>query len=122
MGFDVTFTDPGVGQELALATARRRGLQAGARLVLAKSDTLAPREAEPRHGVHMTETGFVRVEPGIDDTVAIGYEAYWAVWQNENLLYHHPEGGQAKFLDTALLTGAEMALEQVAIAMREAGA
>ena len=93
------------------SAAIRRGLKRAGQLVLAASDAGAPREPEPRHGVHLTETGFTRVEVGVEsDAVAIGYEAFWAVWQEENLAYHHEEG-HAKFLSGALLETGQAAVE-----------
>jgi hypothetical protein len=104
-----------------VATARRRGMQVAGRAILALSDAGAPTEPEPRHGVHLTETGFTRIEPGAEtDAVAIGYGAFWAVWQHENLAYHHPHGGHAQFLSAALVEGADAALEIVAASIREA--
>lgn len=104
---------------LEFRTAIRRGLAEAGREVLAASDVLAPREPEPRHGYHMIDTGFVRVEPGVaSDAVIIGYTAFWAAWQHEHLEWHHPNGGQAKFLETALLGGREVALETIAANVR----
>lgn len=117
MGLEVRTTLPETA--LAVDQAVVEGLSAAGKEILAASDALAPTEPEPRHGVHMIETGFTRVEPGADQvSVVIGYEAFWAPWQNENLTYDHPHGGQAKFLDTALVTGAPVAFETVAEAVR----
>lgn len=94
------------------SAAIRRGLKRAGQIVLAAADEGAPKEPEPKHGVHLTETGFTRVEPGVgSDVVAIGYEAFWAVWQEENLTYHHPHGGHAKFLSGALLEVGQAAVE-----------
>lgn len=117
MGIEVKVHVP--AKSLGLQTALRRGLQAAGVEILAASDALAPTEPKPRHGVHLTETGFVRVVPGVNsDSVVVGYEAFWAWWQNEDLTYHHPHGGQAKFLDTAMLGGAERAGETIAAVIR----
>ena len=97
---------------LEIATARRRGLLKAADAVLAVSDLNAPREDVPRHGIHMTETGFTRIEPGVEeDVAALGYEAFWAVWQEEDLTYHH-EQGHAKFLSGALLEAGQAAVDE----------
>lgn len=107
--------------EMKVATARRRGLKAAGDAVLAVSDVNAPREPIPKHGVHLTETGFSRLEPGAEsDAVAIGYTAFWAVWQHEDLTYHHPDGGHAKFLSEAVLEGQAAVDEFVPAAIREA--
>jgi hypothetical protein len=102
-----------------VAAARRRGLTNGGRAILALSDAGAPTEPVPRHGVHLTETGFTRVEPGVEvDTVAIGYRAFWALRQHEDLTYNHPHGGHAKFLSGGLVEGETAALEIVAESIR----
>lgn len=94
------------------SAAIRRGLKRAGQIVLAAADAGAPREPEPRHGIHLTETGFTRVEPGIEsDAVAIGYEAFWAIFQEENLAYHHEHGGHAKFLSGALLEAGQAAID-----------
>lgn len=107
---------------IKVATARRRGLSKAGKAVLAAAIEGAPREPEPRHDVHLAETGFVRVEPGLEsDAAAVGFTAFWAVWQEENLAWHHPHGGHAKFLSGALITTGEAALEEfVGAAVREA--
>lgn len=106
------------GLVVQLAAARRRGLIAAGEVILASSSAQAPREETPRHGVHMTETGFVRLEAA-QERVAIGYTAYWALWQHEKLEYHHDEG-HAKFLELALVAGQGVALETVAAEIRKA--
>lgn len=116
MGVDLTL-NPDILVEVA--TARRRGLSAAGKVILALSDAGAPTEPVPRHGVHMTETGFTRVELGGDvDSVAIGYGAFWAVLQEEDLTYNHPHGGHAKFLSGALVAGKDVALEEIAAQVR----
>lgn len=103
-----------------VATARRRGLKLGGELILELARAGAPTEPEPKHGVHLTETGFTRVEPGAEvDSVAIGFAAFWAVFQEEDLTYKHPHGGHAKFLSGGLIEGETAALELVAESLRQ---
>lgn len=119
MGISVRVSIPS-SVDVELSTAIRRGERLAGEQILAASDALAPREPVPRHGQHMTETGFTLVVPDpVGDTIVVGYEAFWSVWQNEDLSYHHPHGGQAKFLDLALLGGAERAMETIAASVRE---
>jgi hypothetical protein len=110
-------TDPTIAVRLDAATAR--GLQAGGEMILEASNLIAPiEEGPPRHGVHMVETGFVRPETaGADPMVAVGYEAFWAVWQEVKDEYHHAHG-QSHFLETAFLTGSEAALARTAETIR----
>jgi hypothetical protein len=110
----------GMSTELTLnpvtvdAATHRALVEAGA-TILAMSDEGAPTEPEPRHGIHMTETGYVRVNVDAEGAVAeIGYGAFWALWQHEDLAYHHPHGGHAKFLELALLEGQEKAFALMA--------
>ena len=113
MGVTVKVTSRPVGTELT-TTLRRAMLTAGG-VVLAASDALAPTEPDPRHGVHMTETGFVHVVPGADsDEVQIGYSAFWARLQHEHLNWNHPHGGEAQFLLKAAVAGEEKFWETVA--------
>lgn len=119
MGISVKVNIPS-GIDVQLATAIRRGEKLAAEQILAASDALAPREPNPRHGVHLTETGFTAIIPDpAGDIIVVGYEAFWAIWQNEDLTYHHPHGGQAKFLDLAFIGGAEKAMEIIAASVRE---
>lgn len=107
--------------DVQISAARRRGLQKAGKIVLALADAGAPREPEPKHGVHLTETGFVRVLPGAEiDTVAVGYEAFWAVFQEEDMSYEHKHGGHAKFLTGGLVEGADAAFEAIAEEIRQA--
>lgn len=119
MGMTVKLeTNPGLVVEWA--AARRRGLQDAGELLLASAIEGAPRETgEPRHGVHGADTGFVRVEP-LMERVAIGFLAFWMLWQHEDLLYHH-QIGHAKFLELAILMFGNAALELVAARMRAVG-
>jgi hypothetical protein len=105
--------DPAV----TLATDLRRGLVEAGHAILALSDAQAPREETPRHGVHMTETGFVAatVLPDGEDAAVIGYGAFWAAWQHERLDWHHDQG-HAKFLELAVVEGEAAAYAILAVA------
>ncbi|HJQ00082.1 MAG TPA: hypothetical protein VJ851_00650 [Jatrophihabitans sp.] len=109
---------------LELDTRLRRGLVKGGEAILGVSNERAPREEHPKHGVHMTDTGFVRLETGstAGDRVAIGYEAWWAIFTHEGTPEHgaetYPSGGENKFLERSLIEGGESALEVVAAALR----
>lgn len=124
MGIDLKVNAGTTRTELDLLAAIRRGLLAAGKEVLAVSDILAPREPPPlRHPDigHLIDTGFVRVLPGANrDTAIVGYTAFWALFQHEHLEWHHPNGGQAKFLETALMRSREAVLEQIGASLREA--
>lgn len=116
MGFDVKTT---AGSPIELETAVRRGLAEAGKAVLAASIPLVPREPVARHGVHLADTGFVRVEPGLDeDAVMIGFGLFTAAWQHERLDYDHPYGGEPKFLEIPLLASEATTMEIVAGSVR----
>lgn len=118
MGITVDLkTDPTVTLRLDAAVAR--GLQVAGEVILAASDVLAPvEEGEPRHGIHGVETGFVRPETtGDAPRVAIGYEAFWMIWQEVKDEYHH-EHGESHFLEKALITGNELAFAKMGESIR----
>lgn len=120
MGIDVRVTGTSHNPIIGMLTRLREGLAAGGAVVLAASDAKAPREPEPRHPDigHMTETGFVLVLPGVDgERVAVGYTAYWARWQHEDMNYHHDHGA-AKFLEHALLEEKATVMKMAAEAVR----
>lgn len=107
--------------DVRMHTAIRRGLQATGEKVLLASDVLAPTEPTPRHGVHMIDTGMVKVEPGTDsDSVMVGYGAFWSLFQHEDLWYHHPHGGGPKFLERAAMGAVEVIAESVAVEVDQA--
>lgn len=120
MGIDVK-VDLSSNPAIALDTAIRRGLLEAGALILALSNEGAPTEPDPRHDVHMTETGFVRLAIGPDgeDIVVIGYEAFWALLQHEHLDWSHVHGGRAKFLELAVIEGQQAALEILAATIRQ---
>lgn len=119
MGLQVKTTLPPVGLEVQVAT--QRALLRAGETILAAAVEGAPYEDEARHGVHLRDTGYTRLaSQGVDDErVAVGFDAYWALWQEQRMDYHH-EHGHAKFLELALAQGGEAALEQVAAAIRAA--
>lgn len=49
---------------------------------------------------------------------AVGYSEFYAIWQHENLTYHHPNGRHAKFLETALADVAPQGAERMAEIVR----
>jgi hypothetical protein len=105
----------------ALQVATQRGLMKAGAAIMAISDRNAPTEPDPKHGIHMTETGFVRADViGGEDVVIIGYEAFWAGWQEAHENWNHPHGGEAKFLELALVEGEPIAMDIIAAAIAEA--
>jgi hypothetical protein len=84
-------------------------LAEGADVVLRDSDERMPKESG-----HLAGTGEVNKARGGTNTVAITYAGPYARWIHEHLFFKHPHGGEAKFLETAMVVkGGE--------AMNEAG-
>lgn len=109
------------GLVVELAAIRRRAMDEAAAPTLAEAVALAPTEPDPRHGVHLRETAYKTLKAaGVDglDRVELGFTAFWAVWQSEHLDWDHPHGGEAQFLEKALIRGYEAWLERTAALMR----
>ena len=68
------------------------------------------------HPGELRESGFVR--PVDESTAIVGFSAYWALFQHEDLTYHHDDG-EAKFLEIPLTTERDAALEIIAARLRE---
>lgn len=105
-----------------LAALRRRAMLTAAEPTLAEAVVLAPTEPDPKHGEHLRETAYLRLvaELGLDK-VELGFTAFWAIWQHENIEWHHPNGGESQFLTKALVRGYEAWLERTAELIREGG-
>ena len=52
-------------------------------------------------------------------TSYIGFDEEYALRQHENTTFKHPKGGQAKFLETPLKSGANKYKEQIGDAVKE---
>lgn len=73
-------------------------LYEGARIVLADSDARVPKESGK-----LAATGVIKRDRAGNNAVAIEYGTPYARWIHEHVTFKHPQGGQAKFLETALL-------------------
>lgn len=82
-------------------------LYEGALVILADSDHRVPRES----GVLMA-SGDVRKDRAGHNAVAIEYDSVYARWIHEHIHFKHPQGGEAKFLETALLVKGHEAINK----------
>jgi hypothetical protein len=82
---------------------------AGAEIVLEDSQAKVPKESDRLAG-----TGKVDDERGGDNTVGISYDGPYARYQHESLEFRHPTGGQAKFLESAMVEKSGDALAKAA--------
>jgi hypothetical protein len=80
---------------------------AGARVILDESNTLVPKVSGD-----LASTGRVDQGRGGADTATILYLSVYAHWIHEHLFFKHPHGGQAKFLETAMLSKGEDAINR----------
>lgn len=94
-----------------LTAALEAGMQAGVDLLLEKSNELAPYDDGDLH-----ESGQAVAE---GTSGAVGYSAEHAVKQHERLDFNHPRGGQAKFLETAMLANASEIQSAIAEKLRD---
>jgi len=72
---------------------------AGAEPVLDDSNARVPKES-----TELKQSGHIKRDRGGDNTVAIVYTSVYAHWIHEHMFFKHPNGGEAKFLETAMLT------------------
>lgn len=82
-------------------------LAVGAKIILDDSDARVPKESG-----HLIATGVVKRERGGNSVVGIVYKGPYARWQHEHLYFKHPQGGQAKFLETAMLVKGRAAINK----------
>ena len=68
----------------------------------------------PKEAGGLAGTGHVDPARGGSDTVAVLYDSLYAHWIHEHLHFKHPHGGQAKFLEAAMLEGKDAAVQAMA--------
>lgn len=92
-----------------LAKTRRLDddLYEGARIILKDSN-----ERVPKREGHLVGTGVIKRDRAGNNAVAIEYGTPYARWIHEHLSFKHPGGGQAKFLETALLVKGHEAINK----------
>lgn len=74
-----------------------------------------PGDGEP----HLIDTGRVAPERGGDNTVGIEFTSVYARYIHENLQFKHIHGGQAKYLEAAMIEKQDDAIRAVADHLRE---
>jgi len=95
----VNFTWNGPAAVAGMQAAKQAGLRAAAEAVLAESN-----ERVPFRDGALKASGSTAVS---GDEAAIGYSIVYAARQHEEVGWSHPNGGQAKFLETALTDKAD---------------
>jgi hypothetical protein len=97
----------GLREVLAKTQRLNDDLYEGARIVLADSDARVPKETG-----HLDLSSVIKRETDRPNTVAIEYGTPYARWIHEHIHFKHPRGGQAKFLETAMLVKGNEAINK----------
>lgn len=87
-------------------------MEEGAQVVLADADVRVPKESG-----HLAGTGKVNKGRGGQGTVGITFDGPYARWIHEHLYFKHPRGGEAKFLETAMVTKGNEAINNAGRAL-----
>ena len=91
-------------------------LHEGAEIILVDAIGKAP-EAPKKDGdrePHLKSTGRINDARGGDDTVGIEFTSIYARYIHENMTFKHIHGGQAKYLEMAMIEKQDDALRKVA--------
>ena len=96
------------GIAIMVRTHIEDGLEQGAQIILDRSDELVPKALTG----DLAASGSVKKDRGGLNTVGIVYSSVYARYQHEHMFFKHPTGGQAKFLETAMLTKGEAAINK----------
>ena len=74
------------------------GLEQGAQIILEESNIDVPKESGD-----LEASGRVKKDRGGVNAVGITYDGPYAAYIHEHIFFKHPHGGQAKFLEMAML-------------------
>lgn len=97
----ITWED-GLTKPLDVIGLKSRDVEAdvahGANVILSEAVALVPKESGD-----LAASGRVREKRGGRNTVGITFAGPYARWIHEHLWFKHPHGGQAKYLEAAML-------------------
>jgi hypothetical protein len=110
MGGDLRFED-GLSGSLRRILAQSEHMQDdlahGAKVVLKDA-----KERVPKESGDLAATGHIDRDAGGKNTVAIKFRGPYARYIHEHLFFKHPHGGEAKYLEVALLMQGREAIHQ----------
>ena len=86
------------GIAIMVRTHIEDGLEQGAQIILDESNIDVPKEDGD-----LAASGRVKKDRGGLNTVGITYDGPYARYVHEHIFFKHPHGGQAKFLEMAML-------------------
>ena len=91
----------------AKSTGLAQDMAHGAKVVLDEAVDLVPKES-----TDLAKSGRVKRGRGGVNTVAITFSGPYARWIHEHLWFRHPNGGQAKYLEAAMLLKGQEAVNR----------
>lgn len=98
-------------RRLSSIRAKSKGLaidlEEGAKVVLDEARDLVPKESGD-----LAVSGRVKRNRGGVNTVAVTFDGPYARWIHEHLWFRHPRGGQAKYLEAAMLLKGQSAINK----------
>jgi hypothetical protein len=97
-----------------MAQSAEPDLLEGAKVIMDRSQELVPHAPKRPGDDTPTLASTAKIEPDGHNKVALKYTSVYAHWIHEHLWFMHPHGGQAKFLETAMIEKGEDALYAVA--------
>ena len=106
----VTFEWNGDRVLAGMQAGKQRGLRMAAEAILEESN-----ERVPFRDGHLKTSGNTAVS---GDQAAVGYSSVYAARQHEEVGWNHPNGGQAKYLETAFTAKSDEALQVLAQAIK----
>jgi hypothetical protein len=110
MGGDLRFED-GLSGSLRRILAQSEHMQDdlahGAKVILKDA-----KERVPKESGDLAATGHIDRDAGGKNTVAIKFRGPYARYIHEHLFFKHPHGGEAKYLEVALLMQGREAIRQ----------
>lgn len=106
----VTFEWNGDRALAGLQSGKQAGLRMAAEAILNESNARVPVRDGALRGSGSTAVS--------GDQAAVGYSSVYAARQHEEVGWNHPNGGQAKYLETAFNATSQQALQVLAQAIK----
>lgn len=78
----------------------------GAEVIMTDAVAKCPKETGT-----LASTAHISTSRGGNDTVGFGFDSVYAAWIHEHLHFKHPHGGQAKYLESAVVEKRDDALD-----------
>lgn len=99
----------------AIDDGSQAAARAAAQRVLVEAQAKVPKETGD-----LAASGYVDATRGGDNAAAVVFGSVYARWIHEHLHFKHPHGGQAKFLELAMIQRRASTLKVMRDTLREA--